>query len=323
MKPETRRVAYVTLDNFFEERQGGTSLEALLSRTSDFERCLKRHGREWVRPSADEAFVVCSTAAVTGPETLDLDWAERLREDIRVSISLDSSVGIASTRLAARISSRMARPRGLLVLLPGYETQFTATVPLAELDELRPAQAAALHRHGIGTLGELARLEANEARSLLGPQATRLMQLVRGTEGWRGGSRGSGLERALGALCLRAARRLLELGCGARGLELELVYHDSVSLKRYSLLPRPISAHSELAVTARDLLGSFPRRDRQVVELSLTFTALAPRWGQLPLFSRPPVRDVRVRLGRCSDPLDREGGPSVRRRVSRLWPGSP
>src|SRR3989304_4693820 len=208
MKPETRRGPSVPRDNFCEERQGGTSLEALLSRTSDFERCLKRHGREWVRPSADEAFVVCPTAAVTGPETLDLDWAERLREDIRVSISLDSSVGIASTRLAARISSRMARPRGLLVLLPGYETQFTETVPLAELGGLRPPPAAALTRPGIGTLGELARLEANEARSLLGPQATRLMQLVRGTEGWRGGSRGSGLGRGRGGRCLRGARRL-------------------------------------------------------------------------------------------------------------------
>ena len=49
--------------------------------------------------------------------------------------SITSSTRLwVSTRLAARISSRMARPRGLLVLLPGYEPQFTSKVPLEELD---------------------------------------------------------------------------------------------------------------------------------------------------------------------------------------------
>ena len=183
MKRETQRVAHVTLDNFFEQQQVGADLETLLSRTARFERCLKRHGQGWQRPSADEAFLVRQAAGARNePGVVDIDWAERLREDVRSSISLDSSVGIASTRLAARISSRLARPRGLLVLLPGYEARFTSSVPLEELDELRPAQAAALHRRGIETLGELAQLAREEARTLLGPGASGLLDLVRGME---------------------------------------------------------------------------------------------------------------------------------------------
>jgi DNA polymerase-4 len=297
MKRGKQQVAHVTLDNFFEEPEEGQTLEALLSRTARFERCLERHGRGWERPSADEAVLV-SSAGTSTLDILDMDWAERLREDIRRSISLDSSVGIASTRLAARISSRMARPRGLLVLLPGYEPQFTSTVPLDELDELRPAQAAALRRRGIKTLGEMAELGSEEARSLLGPEASKLMKLVRGMEDRPDRSRGSRLERAVGLLSRRAARKLCQLGIGARGLELALVYRDGVSLERYSLLPRPISTHVELEVPARCLLRSFPSREEPVVGLSLTFTGLAPGPGQLPLFSRPPVRDVCVRLGR-------------------------
>ncbi|MGH9463028.1 MAG: hypothetical protein ACRD1X_17600, partial [Vicinamibacteria bacterium] len=261
MKRETPQVAHVTLDNFFEEQPVGGDLEALLSRTAGFEHCLARHGTGWQHPSADEAFLVhpggtTADAALGAPEALDVGWAERLREDIRNSIAMDSSVGIASTRLAARIASRLARPRGLLILLPGYEARFIASVPLAELDELRPAQAAALHRRGIETLGELAQLTGEEARTLLGPGASGLLDLVRGMEIGNAPVRATRLDRGLGLLCRRAARRLGALRCAARGLELELVYHDGVSLKRYSLAPHPIATRIELEISARKLLGS-------------------------------------------------------------------
>jgi len=313
MKHETPQVAHVTLDNFFEEQQVGGDLEALLSRTAGFERCLARHGTGWQHPSADEGFLVhpggtTADAALGAPAVLDVEWAERLREDIRNSIAMDSSVGIASTRLAARIASRLARPRGLLILLPGYEARFTASVPLAELDELRPAQAAALHRRGIETLGELAQLTGEEARTLLGPGASGLLDLVRGMEIGNAPARATRLERGVGLLCRRAARRLGALRCAARGMELELVYQDGVSLKRYSLAPHPIATRIELEISATKLLGSFSTRAEPLVGLSLTLTALVTRPEQLPLFSRPPVRDVSVRLGRHWDTGPRSRG---------------
>ena len=322
MKRETQQVAHVTLDNFFEEQQVGADLDALLSRTARFERCLERHGRGWQRPSADEAFLVRpgKTTASGDPEVLDIAWAERLREDIRGSISLDSSLGIASTRLAARISSRLARPRGLLILLPGYEARFTSPVPLEELDELRPAQAAALHRRGIDTLGELAQLAREEARTLLGPGASGLLDLVRGMEDGGAPSRASRMERALNLLCRRAAKRLGELRCGARGLELELVYHDGISLKRYSLAPHPIATHVELEISARKLLGSFSTREEPVIGLSLTFTALVTHPEELPLFSRPAVRDVHVRMGRHWDVGARPHANAGHSRTDSLFP---
>ena len=301
MKRDKQQVAHVTLDNFFEESGGGQMLEALLARTECFEQCLERHGHGWERPSADEAVLLSSIELSTpsGMNMLNMDWAERLRDDIRHSISLDSSVGIASTRLAARISSRMARPRGLLVLLPGYEPQFTSTVPLEELDELRPAQAAALRRRGITTLGQMAALGDDEARALLGPEVARLMKLVRGREDRPDWSRSNRLERAVSLLCRRAAKKLQQLRIGARGLELAIVYRDGVSLERYSLLPHPMSGSIELEVPARSLLGSFKSREEPVVGVSLTFTGLASGPGQLPLFSRLPMRDICVRLGRA------------------------
>jgi hypothetical protein len=298
MKRQPQWIAHVTLDNFFEGSGGPHTLEVLLAKTERFEECLERHGGEWERPSADEAVRV-STSEGSIAAGKAVDWADRLRDDIRRTLSVDSSVGIASTRLAARISSRMARPRGVLVLLPGYEATFLSPVPLEELDELRPGQAAALRRQGIRTVGEMAHLTSQQARSLLGLEAAKLIGLVRGLERRADRSRGGRLDRAVGILCRRAAKKLNRLRIRARGLEITLVYRDGVSLERYSLMPRPLASHVELEVPARRLLHLFPAREEPVVGVSLTLTGLGGDPGQLPLFSRLEARDVCVRLGRA------------------------
>ncbi len=166
------------------------------------------------------------------------------------------------------------------------------------MDELRPVQAAALRRRGMTTLGQMAALTDDEARALLGLEAARLMKLVRGRENRPDWSRSNRLERAVSLLCRRASKKLQQLRIGARGVELALVYRDGVSLERYSLLPHPTSGHIELEVPARSLLRSYTSREEPVVGISLTFTGLAPGPGQLPLFSKPPMRDICVRLGR-------------------------
>lgn len=314
MKHHTPQVAYVTLDNFFDEYRGKEGLDNLLSRTAGFEQALERHGHDWQRPSADEAVLVrAGKSSEDSPVVLDAAWAERLREDIRRAIALDASVGIASTRLAARIASRVARPRGLLILLPGYEDRFISSVRLDELDELRPTQAAALHRHGIETLGGLAQLPREEARTLLGPEASGLLDLVRGSEGEDTRSRETRLEHGVSSLCRRAAKKLAGLGCGARGIELELAYQDGVSFKRYRLAPHPIAATSELRGEAHQLLALFPKRKEPIAGLSLTFTGLILRPGRLPLFPGPPVRDVCVRIGRYWETTRAPSGPTPQR----------
>jgi hypothetical protein len=131
---------------------------------------------------------------------------------------------------------------------------------------------------------------------------------VRGMDVASAPARATRLERGVGLLCRRAARRLGAFGCAARGMELELVYHDGVSLKRYTLTPHPIATRIELEVSARKLLGSFSTRAEPLVGLSLTLTALVTRPEQLPLFFRPPVRDVSVRLGRHWDTGQRSRG---------------
>jgi hypothetical protein len=292
-RKRTHWAVYVTLDDYSKHRI--RSIEEAIHQSSLIKECLERSQSGWERPSADEAVVITTAPVDEAHETL-IDWAEKLREDIKKVAQMDASIGVASSRLAARIASRAARPRGLLFLLPGYESDFLTSVSLEELDELRSGQLRALRRKGLRTIGDLSDLEPHVVRSLLGPEALKLISLVRGTDGPGERASGGKLERAVGLLCRRAAKRLRE-GCfGARGLELSLFYRDGIALDRYTIVPRPARAPRDLEPPALELLRRFPQRQEPVVGMSLTATGLSHLPDHLPFFSRP--RDVKVSLGR-------------------------
>ena len=106
------------------------------------------------RPSADEAFVDLSSEphpALPHPAARAVPpvrAAETIRDELQRRLGLDASLGLASSRLAARIASGWAKPRGLLVVLPGYERSFVEPKPVALLG-LPPHVEAALERAGL------------------------------------------------------------------------------------------------------------------------------------------------------------------------------
>ncbi len=131
------------------------------------------------RPSADEAYVDLSRET---PGALQpVQAAEAIKDDLQRRLGLDASLGLASSRLAARVASSWARPRGLLVVIPGYETSFLAGKPVSFLPDLPPHLAALLEAKGIHTLGQLADADAAELSTLVGPVvAERLQQAALG-----------------------------------------------------------------------------------------------------------------------------------------------
>ena len=120
------------------------------------------------RPSADEAFVDLTPDSPGEPPPVRA--AETIRDELQRRLGLDASLGLASSRLAARIASGWARPRGLLVVLPGYELSFLAGKPIAAL-ELPPPLQSALERAGLTTLGQLADADERALTAVAGPAA--------------------------------------------------------------------------------------------------------------------------------------------------------
>jgi DNA polymerase-4 len=253
------------------------------------------------RPSADEAFV---DLTVEGPaDTAPVRAAETIRDELHSRLGLDASLGLASTRLAARIAAAWARPRGLVVVLPGYERSFVAGKPVSALDP-PPHLATALEKAGLATVGHVADCDEAALAALVGaPAAARLRASARGEQEPRiavaappdfvqeestirdHAADRLALEEIADALARRAARRLKPFRLAARAVLVEV--RRASGTARRSDASGPGHADED-AIAARV---------RALVE---------------PLLDAPEgVRGLQVRLARLEPPADRPLFPAT------------
>ncbi len=95
------------------------------------------------------------------------------------AVGFDASVGVASTKVAARLAA--CSGSGRAVIPPGEEWSFLAPLSVSILEPERRL-AEALARWGIGTLGDLAALPASAVATRLGPQGALLVRRARGED---------------------------------------------------------------------------------------------------------------------------------------------
>ncbi|CAM5475975.1 DNA polymerase IV OS=Streptomyces fumanus OX=67302 GN=dinB PE=3 SV=1 [Streptomyces fumanus] len=118
--------------------------------------------------SLDEAFVDLEAGGVAwDAESARLAGA-RLRADIRAVTGLTGSVGLAASKMLAKIASEEAKPDGLVLIEPGTERALLAPMPVRTLPGVGPATGDHLRRAGITTVGELAEAGEDELVRLLG-----------------------------------------------------------------------------------------------------------------------------------------------------------
>lgn len=130
------------------------------------------------RPSTDEAYVDLTPESASAP--LPVPAAELVKDELQRRLRLDVSLGLASSRLAARVASRGARPRGLLVVLPGYEERFLGRQPVSVLEDLPPHLEVALQNANLRTIGELVAADEAGLSAIVGTTAaSRMRQIAR------------------------------------------------------------------------------------------------------------------------------------------------
>jgi DNA polymerase IV (DinB-like DNA polymerase) len=111
------------------------------------------------RTGIDEAFFDV-TASTRGdyPEARKL--AEGIKESILNNENLTCSIGLGRSKVVAKLGSDMAKPGGLTVVLPQSTEAFLSGLPVTKLYGVGPKTASTLGELRIGTVGELARTEA-------------------------------------------------------------------------------------------------------------------------------------------------------------------
>jgi DNA polymerase-4 len=107
--------------------------------------------------SIDEAFLdVTGSAALFGDgEAI----GGRIRADIASELHLTASVGVARTKLVAKVASDLRKPDALVVVPPGTEAAFLAPLAITRLWGVGERTAQALREFGVTTIGDLAALD--------------------------------------------------------------------------------------------------------------------------------------------------------------------
>ncbi|MER5450717.1 DNA polymerase IV [Streptomyces sp. NPDC002766] len=118
--------------------------------------------------SLDEAFVDLEAGETAWDAASARLVGEKLRADIRAVTGLTGSVGLAASKMLAKIASEEAKPDGLVLIEPGTERAMLGPMSVRTLPGVGPATGDHLRRAGITTVDDLAEAGEDELVRLLG-----------------------------------------------------------------------------------------------------------------------------------------------------------
>ncbi|MBA2418936.1 MAG: DNA polymerase IV [Nocardioidaceae bacterium] len=227
--------------------------------------------------SFDEAFV--DLAAGDQQRDLSVAGVTALAQQVRADIAemtggLTASVGIASSKLMAKIASELDKPDGLFVVAPGSELEVLSPMQVTAIPGVGPATAERLRRIGVLTVEAMQQVELDDLVRVVGSaHGQSLHQLCRAID-----RREVVAEREtksvsvedtfetditdpavlaaiVGTMSSRVAARLTGAGLSGRTVTLKIRHHDFETHTRSSTLAGPTDDRRVLARTARGLLA--------------------------------------------------------------------
>ncbi len=210
--------------------------------------------------SIDEAYLdMTGTERLLGPP---LGAADALHRAMLEATKLNCSIGIASSRLVAKVASDLAKPNGVLRVIPGQEARFLAPLAVRKIPGVGKVMEKSLHDLGISTVGDLAKLDAAFLEQRFGKWGLALAGKAQGSDagGWFNEEIGAAtdpksishehtfsedtanedqLESTLVRLSQMVGRRLRQNGLYTRTVQLKLRYADFSTITRAHSLARP------------------------------------------------------------------------------------
>lgn len=253
--------------------------------------------------SIDEAYLDLS-----GTERLwgaPLDAAARLHDRVRRETGLACSIGVATSRLVAKVASEQAKPNGLLAIVPGQEARFLAPLPLRKIPGVGKVMEARLRQLGLETVADVAGAGGKQLEEVFGRHGAALFRKSAGEDagGWFEGEVGEEedpksishettfpqdtadaerLRATLSELAQMVAHRLREHHFFARTVTLKLRYADFRTLTRARTLAEPTDLDGELLAAVSELFAETWNR-RPVRLLGVQASGLERRQGQMNL----------------------------------------
>ena len=254
--------------------------------------------------SIDEAFLDVTASRRMfgdGPEI-----GRQIKAAVRTETALTISVGVATTKLVAKIASDLRKPDGLVVVEPGDEAAFLAPLPISRLWGVGEKSAVALREYGVRTIGDLASLPDDLLQRRFGKFGGALGARARGMDddpvGGRDAAKSVGhehtfdvdtsdreqIERTLLAMSEGVSERLRDSGVKATTITVKIRDTTFRTITRQRTLPDPTDLTEPIFRTALDLAGPEVRGIR-IRLLGVTASGLGER-DQLSLFQADDPR---------------------------------
>ena len=288
--------------------------------------------------SLDEAFLdVTESARLFGSGE---EIARKIRAAVRSESGLTVSAGVASSKFVAKIASDLDKPDGLTVVPHGKEKEFLAPLPVGKLWGVGKVTEAALHRMGVGTIGDLACVPADLLKGKFGQHGLHLHRLANGVDDrevepeqeMKSIGReetfdedlldAGDLRRELLAVATRVAARMRRKGLKGRTVSLKVKYSDFRLVTRETTLPYATDDGGEIFRQALFLLAKTDAGKRPVRLLGIYLSnfgeerARTEEWGQIPLFGHRP--GPRAPSSREVPPRDPDRTAKLNKAVDRI-----
>ncbi|AQU05152.1 DNA polymerase IV [Dehalococcoides mccartyi] len=231
----------------------------------------------------DEAYL-----EVTGFESLHgsiAQMASKIRRRITAELGINASIGIANSKVAAKIATERAKPNGQCEVPAGEEASFLAPLDIAVMPGIGKKTEQHLKSLGIDTLGKLAALPASFLKSRLGAYAPYLSNAAMGIDNrpvempseaksinrettFETDTRNQTfLEAKLSYLSEKITATLRKRGKQTRVVQIKIRFADFTTLTRQKHLGQPASGNREIFQTALSLMNGILDSDRQTVRL--------------------------------------------------------
>ncbi len=294
--------------------------------------------------SIDECFLDLTGTEHMYPDPLAL--AHELKDRIRDELGFTVNIGVARSKLCAKMASDFEKPDRVHTLFPEEIPRKLWPMPVSELLFIGTASAGKLEKAGIMTIGQLAHADPGQLRQLLGDkmsqQASRYANGIDESpvrsepEKAKGYSNSVTLEEdvtsfeaadaILLALSDSVSAHLRSDGAKAGGVAVSIRYLDFKNRSHQKRLDHPLDTTLEIYETAKLLLRELWRDGRPLRLLSISLTNLSrgeEAGEQLSLFGEERTRDREKdrRLDRAVDALRMKFGADIIQRGAVMEKG--
>jgi DNA polymerase IV len=287
--------------------------------------------------SIDEAFLdVTASRALFGDGEL---IARQIKRTVTGEVGLTISVGVAASKLVAKVASDLRKPDGLVVVAAGTEAEFLAPLEISRLWGVGPRTADGLRDFGVRTIGDLAAVPPDALRRRFGKHGASLVDRARGVDpdpvSDPDAAKSIGhehtfdvdtsdrevIERTLLAMADGVAGRLRSSGVRAATVTVKIRDSTFHTITRQRTLAEPTDLAEPIWRAALELARPEVRGIR-VRLLGVAVSHLATT-DQLALFTDVAGDDRRRRVVEAADRLRKRFGQRVVTRARLLGTGLP